>query len=205
MSRSAIRGACSSLTCGFAGRGERICALIRARRLGLPADGEDGVGRADSAGRVLLAVGVVGYRAPRVGADEAGRPSALVAGQGELDLGLGGAPSRRGWVRGAVTRCRLRCRGWGTCGMPSRTSAMIWASIAGGGRAEVFRAARAGSDHRAGQQARLPAGAGDRGQRAVVPDRAAAPARLCEGVMATAAGGNPHWLPARWKPGPCFG
>jgi hypothetical protein len=43
------------------------------------------------------------------------------------------------------------------------------------------------------------------GQRAVVPDRAAVPARLCKAVMATAAGGDRHWLPARWKPVPYFG
>jgi hypothetical protein len=86
---------------------EHLVTVIRARRVGLPADGEDGVGRAGGAGRVLLAAGVVGYRAPRAGADGPGwrswRPphaSALVAGLGELDPGPGGAPSRRGGVRG---------------------------------------------------------------------------------------------------------
>ena len=106
----------------------------------------------------------------------------LAAGQGELNLGPGftgggtGGPlpitsSRMGHLLDALGR------GYDVLGFGRAASGD-----------EVFRASGAGADHRAGQQAGLAAGAGGgRGGAGVVRHAQAAPAGLCEGVVAAQA------------------
>jgi hypothetical protein len=105
----------------------------------------------------------------------------LTAGQGELDLGLdaggqGGRPVADHFLAdGLPARCPGAC--------------LRRAGLRRGSRRQRgVPAAGAGPDHLAGQQARQPAGPRGGGRRrGVVPDRAAAPARLCEtGVPAGA-------------------
>ena len=132
--------------------------------------------------------GIAGDRAHRVsprrgrgGGPEGRRAPAAGRGQDELGLGLDERARRRGRPLAIIRR------GWVTCWTPSSTptGARVRARRR---RGRGVPAVGAGPDHRAGQQARQPAGAGGgRGQRAVLPDPAAAPARLCEGGLATAA------------------
>jgi hypothetical protein len=185
--------------------------VIRARRVGYLRTTRTASGAAAAQVMYSLRRGVVGYRAPRASADEAGPEVLEAAARQRPGRWSGRTRPRPGGVHrageagcGAVARCRLRCSGWGTFGMPSRMPAMI-AVRSDGRRAEVFRAAGAGSDHRAGQQARQPAGAGDRGQRGRTGLCCGACPSMRGRHEATAAGGNPRWLPARWKPVPYFG
>jgi hypothetical protein len=103
VTRLAVRGACGSLTCWLAGRDERICALIRARKVGpCPRTyGEDRAGSDGGADCVLLPSGSrdIGYTGSAhddaaLEVLTAAARQRLVAGQDELDLMRSCARSR---------------------------------------------------------------------------------------------------------------
>ena len=158
-----------------------ICALAGA--LGWPgvpvrADGEDGLGCDGGADRALLAAGVAGYRAHRVGARrrragaaEGGRAAAAAAGQDELDLGLN-----------RTTRRPARAGAAGRVPITSSRMGHLWDALAHAYDVLGFGPRQAGtrcsgswcwrgSSSRPASWTAAGAGGG-RGRAAVVPDAA---------------------------------
>ena len=162
----------------FSVRGSWICALIRGRRVGrVPyvrtvktASGATAVQIVYSSHRGSRDIEHIGSAHDDAELEllKAAARQRLAAGQGELDLGLDAGAAGGGPL--PITASRMGC----LLDALEHAYRVLGFDRAAGGD-EVFRAAGAGADHRAGQQARLAAGAGGgRGRPAVVLRRSSA-------------------------------